>query len=73
VNFRKDFAAGLANVSEGHSKSDEGELGGNREKASTEMEERAEALGANVVVGAYIIMKCRELMVTASVTTAIVE
>jgi hypothetical protein len=45
VNARKDFAATLAKFLVGRSKSDEGELGENREKAPTEMAERARASG----------------------------
>lgn len=51
VDFIKDFAAGLTNFFGGRSNSYEGELIQAREAAIKEMEQRAQALGANAVVG----------------------
>lgn len=51
VNFVKDFAAGLSNFFGGRSGSYEEELINAREQAIREMENRAEQLGANAIVG----------------------
>ena len=76
VNFIKDFAAGLTNIFGGRSGSYEGELIEARESALREMEKRAEALGANAVVGVDIdyevLGQGNMLMVTASGTAVIV-
>jgi uncharacterized protein YbjQ (UPF0145 family) len=78
VNFVKDFAAGLTNFFGGRSGSYEGELIEAREAALREMEKRAEALGANAVVGVDIDYEVlgqsgNMLMVTASGTAVVVE
>ena len=78
VNFIKDFAAGLSNFFGGRSGSYEGELIEARENALREMETRAEALGANAVVGVDIDYEVlgqggNMLMVTASGTAVVVE
>lgn len=77
VNFVKDFAAGLTNFFGGRSGSYEGELIEAREAALREMEKRAEALGANAVVGVDIDYEVlgqsgNMLMVTASGTAVVV-
>ncbi|MDR0649720.1 MAG: putative heavy metal-binding protein, partial [Synergistaceae bacterium] len=54
VNFVKDIAAGLTNFFGGRSGSYENELIAAREKAISEMSERAARLGANAVVGVDI-------------------
>ena len=77
MNFVKDFAAGLTNFFGGRSGSYEGELIEAREAALREMEKRAEALGANAVVGVDIdyevLGQGNMLMVTASGTAVVVE
>ncbi len=76
VDFVKDFAAGLTNFFGGRSGSYEGELIEARENALTEMEKRANAMGANGVVGVDIDYEVlgqanNMLMVTASGTAVI--
>lgn len=78
VNFIKDFAAGLSNFFGGRSGSYEGELIQAREEALKEMERRADALGANAVIGVDIDYEVlgqggNMLMVTASGTAVVVE
>jgi uncharacterized protein YbjQ (UPF0145 family) len=78
VDFVKDFAAGLTNFFGGRSGSYEGELIQAREAALKEMTGRAEALGANAVVGVDIDYEVlgqagNMLMVTASGTAVVVE
>jgi uncharacterized protein YbjQ (UPF0145 family) len=78
VNFVKDFAAGLTNIFGGRSGSYEGELIEAREAALREMERRAEAIGANAIVGVDIDYEVlgqggNMLMVTASGTAVVVE
>ena len=51
VNFIKDFAAGLTNFFGGRSASYEDELIRARQSALNEMEMRAEAMGADAVIG----------------------
>lgn len=51
VNFIKDFAAGMRNFFGGRSESYEEELLSARNQALNEMTQRAQALGANAVVG----------------------
>lgn len=51
VNMFKDIAAGFRNVFGGQSQSYEGELMQAREEALREMQERAQAMGANAVIG----------------------
>jgi uncharacterized protein YbjQ (UPF0145 family) len=78
VNFVKDIAAGFRNFFGGRSGSYEGELIEARENALREMEQRAEALGANAVVGVDVDYEVlgtgnNMLMVTASGTAVVVE
>ncbi|AZP92018.1 MULTISPECIES: heavy metal-binding domain-containing protein [Enterococcus] len=51
INVLKDLGAGIRNVFGGRSKSYEGELLTAREEALAEMAQRAEALGANAIIG----------------------
>jgi len=78
VNFVKDFAAGLSNFFGGRSSSYEDELIHARENALREMEQRANDLGANAVVGVdidYEVLGANNgmLMVTASGTAVIYQ
>ena len=78
INFIKDFAAGLTNFFGGRSSSYEGELLEAREKAIKELQNRAELIRANAVVGVDIDYEVlgqgsNMLMVTASGTAVIVE
>lgn len=78
VNFIKDFSAGLSNFFGGRSGSYEEELIEAREAAVKEMEEKAEALGANAAVGVDIDYEVlgqsgNMLMVTASGTAVVTE
>lgn len=78
VNFVKDFAAGLSNFFGGRSGSYEGELIQAREAALSEMERRAETLGANAIVGVDIDYEVlgqsgNMLMVTASGTAVTIQ
>ena len=78
VNFLKDFAAGMRNFFGGRSGSYEEELLAARTQALEEMEKRAEAMGANAVVGVdvdYEVLGANNgmLMVTASGTAVVVE
>jgi len=79
VNFIKDFTAELSNFFGGRSGSYEGELIEARENALREMEQRAQDLDANAVVGIDIDYEVlghggnNMLMVTASGTAVIVE
>ncbi|MBS4537477.1 putative heavy metal-binding protein [Clostridium sp. D2Q-11] len=78
MDFIKDFAAGLTNFFGGRSKSYEGEMIQAREAALAEMEQRAQALGANAVIGVDIDYEVlgqngNMLMVTASGTAVVVE
>lgn len=73
VNIIKDFTAGLSNFFGGRSGTYEQELILARENAIKEMEQRAEALGANAIVGVdidYEVLGADNgmLMVTASGT-----
>ncbi|MBE6469299.1 MAG: putative heavy metal-binding protein [Coriobacteriaceae bacterium] len=73
TNVFKDFAAGVRNLVGGRSRSYENELLAAREKAVAEMGRRAEALGADAVVGVDIDYETLGtdngmLMVTASGT-----
>lgn len=77
VDFIKDFAAGLTNFFGGRSGSYEGELIEARERALSEMMNRASSLGANAIVGVDIDYEVlgqgnNMLMVTASGTAVIV-
>lgn len=78
VDFIKDFAAGITNFFGGRSGSYEGELIDARENALKEMQERANRLGANAVVGVDVDYEVlgeagNMLMVTASGTAVVVE
>ncbi len=78
VDFVRDFAAGLSNFFGGRSGSYEEELMKARETALRELEQRAQALGANAVVGIdvdYEVLGANNgmLMVTASGTAVVVE
>jgi uncharacterized protein YbjQ (UPF0145 family) len=78
VDFVKDFAAGLTNFFGGRSHSYEGELIEARENALREMEERAERMRANAIVGVDIDYEVlgtgnNMLMVTVSGTAVVVE
>ena len=78
VNFVKDFAAGLSNFFGGRSGSYEEELINARNQAMAELQQRAEALGANAVVGIdidYEVLGANNgmLMVTASGTAVLCE
>ena len=78
VNFVKDIAASLSNFFGGRSGSYEEELIQARQNALREMEQRAEAMGANAVVGVdidYEVLGADNgmLMVTGSGTAVIVE
>ena len=78
VDFLKDFAAGLTNFFGGRSGTYEEELIRARESAITEMEERAQCLGANAVIGVkmdYEVLGANNgmLMVTASGTAVRLE
>lgn len=78
VNFVKDFAAGLTNIFGGRSDSYEEELVDAREQALKELEERAEELGANAVVGVDVDYEVlgqggNMLMVSASGTAVVLE
>ncbi len=78
INVIKDFAAGLSNFFGGRSGTYEDELLRARECALQELERRAEANGANAVVGVdidYEVLGADNgmLMVTASGTAVIVK
>lgn len=78
VDFIKDFAAGLTNFFGGRSGSYEGELIQAREKAISEMINRAESIGASAVVGVDVDYEVlgqanNMLMVTASGTAVVIE
>lgn len=73
VNFLKDFAAGLRDIFGGRSNTYENELVEARESAMREMRTRAQALGADAIVGIDIDYEVlgqngSMLMVTASGT-----
>lgn len=51
INIFKDIGAGLRNIFGGRSESYEGELNNARNEAIAEMVQRAQAMGANAVVG----------------------
>ncbi|NLZ92894.1 MAG: putative heavy metal-binding protein [Firmicutes bacterium] len=78
VNFIKDFTASLSDFFGGRSGTYEGELIEAREMAIDEMVKRANAIGANAVVGVDIDYEVlgqngSMLMVTASGTAVVVE
>ena len=78
VNFLKDFAAGMRNFFGGRSGSYEEELLAARTQALEDMEKRAEAMGANAVVGVdvdYEVLGADNgmLMVSVSGTAVVCE
>ena len=78
VNFVKDIAASFSNFFGGRSGSYEEELINARQNAIIEMEQRAQALGANAVVGVDIDYEVlgqanNMLMVTVSGTAVVIE
>lgn len=77
VNFLKDFAAGLRNFVGGRSASYEDELIEARHQALQEMEQRAQRLGADAVIGIDIdyevLGQGNMLMVTVSGTAVTLE
>lgn len=77
VDFVKDFAAGLSNFFGGRSGSYEGELIQARADAMHEMQDRAEKMGANAVVGVDVDYEVlgsgnNMLMVIASGTAVVI-
>lgn len=78
INFVKDFFAGVRNIVGGRSGSYEEELNKARTNAMRELENRAQRLGANAVVGVdidYEVLGSNNgmLMVTASGTAVTVR
>ena len=78
VNFIKDFTAGLTNFFGGRAGEYEEELIKAREDAIREMSRRAEAKGANAVIGVKVDYETigqnnSMLMVIASGTAAVIE
>lgn len=78
VDFVRDFAAGLTNFFGGRSTSYEEELTKARTQALYELEQRAQSLGANAVIGIdidYEVLGADNgmLMVTASGTAVVVQ
>lgn len=76
INIFKDITASVRNIFGGRSNSYEGELLAAREEALQEMEQRAQELGANAVVGVdldYEVLGADNgmLMVTASGTAVV--
>lgn len=76
INMFKDIGAGLRNIFGGRSEGYEEELAEARKKALREMEERAEKMGANAVVGVdvdYEVLGADNGMLMVSITgTAVV-
>lgn len=78
INFVKDFFAGVRNIVGGRSGSYEEELTNARTNAMRELEDRAQRLGANAVVGVdidYEVLGTNNgmLMVTASGTAVTIR
>lgn len=78
VNFIRDFAAGLSNFFGGRSGAYEEELMKARTQSLYELEQRAQSVGANAVVGVdidYEVLGADNgmLMVTASGTAVVVQ
>ena len=78
INVLKDIGAGLRNIFGGRSQGYEEELLAARESALAEMEQRADALGANAIVGVdvdYEVLGTDNgmLMVSVSGTAVTVE
>ena len=74
IDFFKDFAAGITNIFGGRSASYEESMTETREAAIREMTKKAEALGANAIVGVKIDYEVINsmLMITASGTAVFV-
>lgn len=78
VNFIKDFTAGITNIFGGRAGEYEDELINARENAVREMVKRAEAKGANAVIGVKVDYETigqnnSMLMVIASGTAVVIE
>ena len=78
VNFIKDFTAGITNIFGGRAGEYEDELINARENAVREMAKRAEAKGANAVIGVKVDYETigqnnSMLMVIASGTAVVIE
>ena len=78
VDFVRDFTAGLSNIFGGRSGTYEEELSTARQVALQELSQRAEAMGANAVVGVdidYEVLGSNNgmLMVTASGTAVVLK
>jgi uncharacterized protein YbjQ (UPF0145 family) len=76
ANIFKDFGAGIRDVIGGRSAGYEKDLKKGRETALAELQQEAEALGANAVLGVdidYETLKGSMLMVTASGTAVKIE
>ena len=58
INMFRDLGAGIRNVFGGRSAGYEEELQQARNEVLAEMQQRAEALGADAVVGASIVLAC---------------
>ena len=77
ANFMKDFFAGIRDIVGGRSGSYEGGLREAKDTARKEMEERAEMMGANAIVGVDLDYEAlgsnsSMLMVTASGTAVVI-
>ena len=73
VNFLKDFTAGLRNFFGGRSGSYENELIKARENAIEEMQQRAQNLGANAVIGVDIDQSAESEKVITSAMKSVKE
>lgn len=78
VNFVKDFMAGIRDLVGGRSQTYEDELINARDNAIEEMKRRAQAMGANAIVGVDVDYEVLGqgggmLMVTVSGTAVVVE
>lgn len=77
VNFIRDFSAAISNITGGRSDSYEKELINTRTDALKEMQQRAESLGANAVIGVKVdyetLGQGNMLMAIASGTAIIIE
>ncbi len=78
INFLKDMGAGLRNIFGGRSQGYEEELIKARAEALEEMKRRAEAIGANAIIGVdldYNVLGAGNnmLLVTATGTAVVVE
>jgi uncharacterized protein YbjQ (UPF0145 family) len=78
VNFVKDFMAGMSDIFGGRSSTYEGELIQARQEAIAEMTQRAQAMGANAIVGVDLDYEVlgqagSMLMVTVSGTAVVID